>query len=86
MFSGGSIDGGRRFGGVNAAAVTEMKDLVAENIRLRGLVSNLFERPRAAPQDAESSPDVAPMVPLSRNKEREQRRAIRIAAEKCGGL
>jgi putative transposase len=52
----------RRFGGLNAAAVTEMKDLVAENIRLRGLVSNLFERLRASPQDAVSLPDVAPMV------------------------
>ena len=74
----------RRFGGLNAAAVMEMKDLAAENIRLRGLVSNLFERLRAEP-DAASSPDVAPMVPSSRSREREQRRAIRIAAEKCGG-
>jgi putative transposase len=75
----------RRFGGLNAAAVMEMKDLAAENIRLRGLVSNLFERLRAAPQDAASLPDVAPMVPPSRKKEREQLRAVRIAAEKCGG-
>jgi putative transposase len=75
----------RRFGGLNTAAVTEMKDLVAENIRLRGLVSNLFERLRAAPETAASSPDAAPMVPPSRKKEREQRRATRIAAEKCGG-
>jgi putative transposase len=75
----------RRFGGLNAAAVTEMIDLAAENIRLRGLVSNLFERLRAAPQDAPSEPDAAPMVPPSRKKERERRRPIRIAAEKCGG-
>jgi putative transposase len=59
----------------------EMKDLAAENIRLRGLVSNLLERLRAAPEDAASLPDVVP----SRKKDREQRRAIRIAAEKCGG-
>jgi len=72
----------RRFGGLNAAAVMEMKDLAAENIRLRGLVSNLFERLRA---DAASLTDVVPMVPSSRSKEGEQRRAIRIAAEKCGG-
>jgi putative transposase len=72
----------RRFGGLNAAAVMEMKDLAAENIRLRGLVSNLFERLRA---DAASLPDVVPMEPSSRSKEGEQRRAIRIAAEKCGG-
>jgi putative transposase len=75
----------RRFGGLNAAAVMEMKGLAAENIRLRGLVSNLFERLRAAPEDAASSPDVVPVDPLSRKKEREQQRAIRIAAEKCGG-
>jgi putative transposase len=62
-----------------------MKDLAAENIRLRGLVSNLFERLRAAPEDAASLPHVVPMVLPSRKKEREQRRAIRIAAEKCGG-
>jgi len=72
----------RRFGGLNAAAVMEMKDLAAENIRLRGLVSNLFERLRA---DAASLPDVVPTVLSSRSKEGEQRRAIRIAAEKCGG-
>jgi putative transposase len=75
----------RRFGGLNAAAVMAMKDLAAENIRLRGLVSNLFERLRAAPEDAASLPHVVPMVLPSRKKEREQRRAIRIAAEKCGG-
>jgi putative transposase len=75
----------RRFGGLNAAAVMEMKDLAAENIRLRGLVSNLFERLRAAPSDAASSPGVAPVAPPPRSREREQRRAIRIAAEKCGG-
>jgi putative transposase len=75
----------RRFGGLNAAAVTAMKDLVAENIRLRGLVTNLFERLRATPESAPSSPDVAPVVPPSRTREGEQRRATRIAAEKCGG-
>jgi putative transposase len=74
----------RRFGGLNAAAVMEMKDLAAENIRLRGLVRNLFERLRAVPSDAASLPDAAVVLPPSR-KEREQRRATRIAAEKCGG-
>jgi putative transposase len=71
----------RRFGGLNAAAVMEMKDLAAENIRLRGLVSNLLGRLRAAPEGAASLPDVVP----SRKKQSEQRRATRIAAEKCGG-
>ncbi len=36
----------RRFGGLNTPAVMKMKDLAAENMRLRGLVSNLFERLR----------------------------------------
>ena len=36
----------RRFGGLNAPAVMQMKELAAENLRLRGLVSNLFERLR----------------------------------------
>ena len=40
-----------------------------------------LERLRAAPEDAASLPDVVP----SRKKDREQRRATRIAAEKCGG-
>jgi putative transposase len=75
----------RRFGGLNAAAVMEMKDLATENIRLRGLVSNLFERLRAAPEAAATLPEAVPMVPPSVNREREQRRATRIAAEKCGG-
>lgn len=75
----------RRFGGLNEAAVMEMKDLAAENIRLRGLVSNLFERLRAESSDATSSLGVAAMAPPTRSRESEQRRAIRIAAEKCGG-
>ena len=37
----------RRFGGLNVPAVMQMKDLAAENLRLRGLVSYLFERLRA---------------------------------------
>ena len=75
----------RRFGGLNAAAVTEMKDLVAENIRLRGLVSNLVERLRAPAEHASPKPATSPTVPPVRDKAREQRRAIEIAAEKCGG-
>jgi putative transposase len=74
----------RRYGGLNAVAVMEMKDLAVENVRLRGLVSNLFERLRAAPE-AGPSPPAPPAVSPSAAKEREQRRAIGIAAEKCGG-
>jgi putative transposase len=59
----------------------QMKDLAAENLRLRGLVSSLFERLRA--ENATREPDVT--LPRTRDKVREQQRAIGIAAEKCGG-
>jgi putative transposase len=71
----------RRFGGLNLPAVMQMKDLAAENLRLRRLVSSLFERLRAESETPE--PDVT--LPKIRDKVREQRRAIGIAAEKCGG-
>jgi putative transposase len=75
----------RRYGGLNPVAVMEMKDLAVENVRLRGLVSNLFERLRAAPDAAPSPPPTPPAISPSSKREREQRRAIGIAAEKCGG-
>jgi putative transposase len=71
----------RRFGGLSLPAVMQLKDLAAENHRLRGLVSSLTARLRA---EADS---VAPVAtpPNTRDKAREQQRAIGIAAEKCGG-
>jgi putative transposase len=75
----------RRFGGLNAPAVLKMKELAAENLRLRGLVSNLFERLRD-PGEHDSAPPAAPTVASTRhNEERKQKQATRIAAEKCGG-
>jgi putative transposase len=75
----------RRFGGLNAPAVMHMKELAAENIRLRGLVSNLFERLRD-PAEKQLSPSAAPpIVSPGADKERKQKQAIRSAAEKCGG-
>ena len=71
----------RRFGGLNLPAVMQMKDLAAENLRLRGLVRSLFDRLRAEHQTRE--PGLT--VPKIRDKVREQQRAIGIAAEKCGG-
>jgi putative transposase len=71
----------RRFGGLSLPAVMEMKDLAAENRRLRGLVSRLNERLRA---EAEASKPSA-TLPKARDAAREQQRAIGIAAEKCGG-
>jgi putative transposase len=75
----------RRFGGLNTPAVMKMKDLAAENMRLRGLVSNLFERLRD-PGETVSPPSTAPAVASpDHDRERKQKQASRIAAEKCGG-
>lgn len=72
----------RRFGGLNAPAVMQMKELAAENARLRGLVSNLFERLR---DPAEKQPAAPAVASSSDDRERKQKQAIRSAAEKCGG-
>jgi putative transposase len=69
----------RRFGGMNVPAVMQMKELAAENVRLRSLVSNLFERLR------ESDGNQAPPVAADDDKARRQEQAIRSAAKKCGG-
>jgi putative transposase len=74
----------RRFSGLNVPAVMQMKDLAAENLRLRGLVSDLLERLRAPGENASPEPN-AGTAPPARDKLREQQRAIGIAAEKCGG-
>jgi putative transposase len=75
----------RRFGGLNAPAVMQMKELAAENLRLRGLVSNLFERLRD-PGAKPAPPAAAPAAASSgSDRERKQKQAIRSAAEKCGG-
>jgi putative transposase len=75
----------RRFGGLNVPAVMQMKDLAAENLRLRGLVSDLIERLRAPAGNASPEPARRPALPNVRDKVREQQRAVGIAAEKCGG-
>jgi putative transposase len=74
----------RRFGGLNAPAVMQMKELAAENIRLRGLVSNLFERLRDPSEKQLPPPAALPMVSAG-DKERRRQQAIRSAAKKCGG-
>ena len=76
----------RRFGGLDVPAVRQMKDLVSENLRLRGLVNNLFEQLRTHhdhPQGEQRALKGA--VPRSDERARDQIRASRIAAEKCGG-
>jgi putative transposase len=67
----------RSFGGLSNADVPKMKELEFENARLRGLVRNLLERLRDE-QEARKAPPII-------DRERERRRAVGIAAEKCGG-
>ncbi|WAC25639.1 transposase [Ancylobacter sp. SL191] len=70
----------RRFGGLSVPAVERMKELQAENLRLRLLVSNLSERLHDAPSsDGRSSPVLSDPVRLPPG------RASVLAAERCGG-
>ncbi len=66
----------RSFGGLDVHAVQQLNELKSENLRLRGLVSNLFDLLRNADSEKRHSEAVVP---------REGNRASRIAAEKCGG-
>jgi putative transposase len=73
----------RRFGGLAEPAVLQLKELAAENARLRGLVSNLRDRLR----DTEETPAPSEVLAAvsSEDKARRQQQAIRSAAKKCGG-
>ena len=73
----------RRFGGLTPQAVMQMKDLEAENRRLRALVSNLSDRLRG-PAPGELPHRAAP-GPLRREAGMEPVRASVLAAERCGG-
>src|SRR3974390_414962 len=75
----------RRLGGLDVPVARQMKDLATENLRLRGLVSNLFERLRSTDATPTAPPTSRTTVNPTRDKQREQARAARIAAEKCGG-
>lgn len=72
----------RSFGGLDVHAVQQMNELKAENLRLRGLVSNLFELLRNS--DAGTGHGVA-VPPRPTAAQPASTRASRIAAEKCGG-
>jgi putative transposase len=74
----------RRYGGLTVPAVMRMKELAAENARLRGLVSNLFERLREPGENQAAAPVATRMAPAN-DKARRQERAIQSAAKKCGG-
>jgi len=67
----------RSFGGLDVRAVQQMNELKSENVRLRSLVSNLFEQLRSANTDRKD--DAMQTAP------QQGTRASRIAAEKCGG-
>jgi len=76
----------RRLGGLDVPAARQMKELATENLRLRGLVNNLFERLReTAESPATTSPTARTPQASTQVKQREEARAARIAAEKCGG-
>ena len=73
----------RRFGTLNEPAVLQMKELAAENARLRGLVSNL--RARLRDTDERPAPSQVSAAATGEDKARRQQQAIRSAAKKCGG-
>lgn len=76
----------RRFGGLDVPAARQMKELVSENLRLRGLVSNLFEQLRTPADRAQDEQrTLKATAPQTDGRARDQMRASRIAAEKCGG-
>lgn len=76
----------RRFGGLSAPAVMQMKELEAENRRLRALVSNLsqqlHEPPRTEPPG--ERPHRPGRLPLPAGA-MPPHRASMLAAERCGG-
>jgi putative transposase len=76
----------RQFGGLDVPAVRQMKELVSENLRLRGLVNNLFEQLRTHADSAQGEQRMLKATAARTDgRARDQIRASRIAAEKCGG-
>lgn len=74
----------RRLGGLSEPAVLQMRELAAENTRLRGMVDRLSQQLQTRETDqATASTAAAKTIELERM--RAQIRASRIAAEKCGG-
>lgn len=69
----------RRFGGLSAPAVMQMKELEAENRRLRALVSNLAQRLHHLPLPGEQPHLVRGPGAL------QPHRASVLAADRCGG-
>jgi putative transposase len=62
-----------------------MKELAAENTRLRGLVSNLFERLREPGENRAPPPAAMTIAAAADDKARQQGQTIRSAAKKCWG-
>lgn len=74
----------RRFGGLTAPAVMQMKELEAENHRLRALVSNLSEQLHVPPA-GELPHRLEPGIPRGAPGAMTPGRASALAAERCGG-
>jgi len=78
----------RRLGGLSVPAALQMRELAAENARLRDLVCRLSQRLRAQELDAPGAPATAAAATGTRPVQgpmHAHSRASRIAAEKCGG-
>lgn len=74
----------RRFGGLSAPAVMQMKEMEAENHRLRALVDNLTQRLRELGMQQSEWPRLFDRVP-PHHAGSELGRASVLAAERCGG-
>lgn len=75
----------RRYGGLNEPAVQEMRELAIENTRLRNVIDHLSARLKVGPGD-QSQAKAGPMAAKTpKDLEDQRRRAISVAAEKCGG-
>lgn len=75
----------RRFGGLSAPAVMQMKELEAENRRLRALISNLSQRLHETEPLPGEQPHLAERLPSRAATGLQPRRASTLAAERCGG-
>ncbi|WP_428032139.1 transposase [Ancylobacter sp.] len=73
----------RRFGGLDQAAVVQMKELQAENRRLKSLLSSLSRQQRPAAGGEASYPGEG--EPRRGGAGLQPARASALAAERCGG-
>ncbi|UGY17490.1 transposase [Bradyrhizobium septentrionale] len=74
----------RRYGGLDHPAVLDMRGLAVENVRLRNVIDNLSACLKATPA-GEIASGSTPQTNALKDVDGRGRRAISIAAEKCGG-